>query len=320
MGATGFLLVALPILMLGMGGVELTHGLFVRQALSHALMEAGRAATVDHADPDTLAYAFERALGPLFLADGSLPRALAQRVRRTGQAPWRIRIIRPRRGAFVDHADPGLRIPGRPPGRRAVNHDYQRLQHQRLIEQGWVQGRGPTSGETIFQANTLELELIWPHEPLVPGIKALMRALSPADDRYRSRLMANGYLPILRGVTLAMQSHPIDWPDRGDGKVVHGEADRPTGSAPLTCTGMWSGCEPASLIADSPGRQADPAFENVGGVGNGHTHLDMGGGMDPPPGAIEAGAGDEVHPTGDAPIGTEDPMSGCGTATCCGIS
>lgn len=263
MGTTGFLLLALPILLLGLGGIDLAHGLFVRQALSHALIEAGRAATVDHAHPDTLVRAFERALHPLFLRAESLQHALAQRHRDTAQAPWQIRIIQPRRSAFTDHADPDARVAGDPPGQRAINHDYQALQHQRRLSEGWFQGRGPASKQTIFEANTLTLELIWPHEPLVPGIKALIRALSPSDDSYRSRLMAHGYLPILRGVSLSMQSHPVDWPDRSDGKVIHGEMNKISPSPLATCTGFWSRCT-APDVLPQPSRPIGPAEHEKG--------------------------------------------------------
>lgn len=250
------LLIAPPVLLLGLGGMDLAHGLFVRQALSHALIEAGRAAIVDHADPDTLVQAFERALRPLFLHPDSLAHALAQRSHETGQAPWQIRIIRPRRSAFIDHADPDVRIAAHPSGHRAINHDYQVLQHQRRLSEGWPQGRGPASGQTIFEATTLTLELVWPHEPLVPGLKTLIRTLSPADDSYRSRLMTHGYLPILRGVSLSMQSHPIDWPDRNDGKVIHGEMSEIPPGPLATCTGLWGRC---TTPLPQPAKPTDPA-------------------------------------------------------------
>lgn len=271
MGAAGFLLTAVPILILGLGGVELAHGLFVRQALSHALIEAGRAAMADHAHPDTLAEAFEHALRPLFLKSGSLPRALAQRTRDTGQAPWQIHIVQPHRTAFTDHADPHLRIAEHPIGQRAINHDYQALQHERHLREGWPQGRGPASGQTIFQANTLTLELIWPHEPLTPGIKAIMRALNPADDSYRSRAMAYGYLPIPRSVSLAMQSHPVEWPDRSDGKVIHGEMGNGPGSPPISCTGLWSRCAPLGVRSAPNTNTPVESIGEPGGAGPGHT-------------------------------------------------
>lgn len=263
MGTTGFLLLALPILLLGLGGIDLAHGLFVRQALSHALIEAGRTATVAHAHPDTLAQAFEHALHPLFLRTDSLQHALAQRHHDTGQAPWQIRIIQPRRSAFTDHADPDASTTDYPSGQRTINHDYQALQHQRRLNEGWPQGRGPASKQTIFEANTLTLELVWPHEPLVPGIKTLIRALSPSDDSYRSRLMAHGYLPILRGVSLSMQSHPVDWPDRSDGKVIHDKMSEISSGPLATCTGFWSRCT-ASATSTQPNRPIDPAEREKG--------------------------------------------------------
>lgn len=275
LGATSFLLTTLPILLLGLGGVELAHGLFVRQALSHALVQAGRAATVDHADPAALTLAFERALHPLFLQPGSLSRALAQRIHDTGAAPWQIRILQPQRAAFADHADPEASVPTTASGLRAINHDYQALQHDRRLGEGWPQGQGPVSGQTIFQANTLTLELVWLHEPLTPGLKTLMRTLSPADESYRSRAMAQGYLPIVRGISLTMQSHPVDWPDRSDGKVVHGMTGDWTSVALRDCADAWNGCappsphtpsEPAAPIQAGPAHPPNVNEGNIEGV------------------------------------------------------
>ncbi|MBV6271450.1 hypothetical protein KVP09_00760 [Alcaligenaceae bacterium CGII-47] len=312
LGAAGFLLAALPILLLGLGGVELTHGLFVRQALSHALVEAGRAAIVDHAHPDTLVEAFEHALHPLFLQEGSLHRALAQRKRDTGRAPWQIRIVQPRRAAFVDHISSATNDRSSPSGWRTINHDYQALQHEQRLRQGWPEGRGPISGQTIFEANTLTLELIWPHEPLVPGIKALMRVLRPSDDSYRHHLMSHGYLPILRGVSLSMQSHPVAWPDRSDGKVIHGEiSDILTGPA-ANCAGFWGGC--AALAAQSVSERPTAPIKYGEGGEPRHDIDDNSGAVNEP----SSSPGHKDEPSGEFNREADiEPRSDCDPAGCC---
>ncbi len=247
-GMAGFLLTALPVLLLGAGAIETAHWLFLRQTLSHALVEAGRAAATRHAQPAALARAFEDALRMLHPEIRQRDAALAWRRRALDGPPWRIRVIRPARAAFLDHADPGT---GAPPagalGPAQIRNDRQHEQHQRAMRMGWPAGRGPVSGETVFEANTLQLELIWPHRPLLPGVAAVLRLMaesaSPEDDR--RRVLTQGLLPIVRSATLAMHSHPAQWPDLADGRVVHGNpASGPPSAAGPDCAHGPNACLP----------------------------------------------------------------------------
>lgn len=301
--ALSFLLTALPVLMLGLGGIELHNWLWVRQVLGHALLEAGRAASADHARPDTIVAEFEHALRPLYLTPGSLDRALAQRSLDTGQAPWQIRIRAPARAAFLDHAAPGLRAAGTPDGLQTINHDYQPAQHRRRTAQGWPEGKGPISGQTIFEANTLDIELIWAHEPLIPGIRTLMRAFGSEVSDYRGHVYAQGYLPMLRQLTLTMQSHPVAWPDRTDGKVVHGTVAHLPTPETVECTGFWAECGTRSYggtinLPGTPANGAAPPQTSSPGMPS------VNDGINPEPGAI----GDQT-----------DGMPGAGDAPACGL-
>lgn len=224
----GFLLAAIPVLTLGLGGIEAAHWAGLRQTLSLALMEAARVGATRQARPQDIARAFEHGLRMAYPDPRAAARALRERRAALG-APWRIRIARPAPEAFPDHADPDLRGPRRHPGQPLIRNDYQARQHALRLAQGWPEGRGPRSGLTIHEANTLVLELWWPHRPLLPGVAAIVRALAPlAVDPAQSRLMAAGYLPFRRCAAVAMQSHPAAWPDLADGRVTHG-AVAPTG-------------------------------------------------------------------------------------------
>lgn len=249
-GMAGFLLAAMPVLTLGLGGVEAAHWSGLRQTLSLALMEAARAGATHQARPQTIAQAFEHGLRMAYPDPRAAARALRERQAALG-APWRIRIARPGPKAFLDHADPDLRGPRAYPGQPLIRNDYQARQHTRRLAQGWPEGRGPRSGLSIHEANTLVLELWWPHRPLIPGLGAIVRALAPlADEPTQSRLMAAGYLPFRRRVAVAMQSHPAAWPDLADGRVTRSAAPTPdwiaehagpdgvlgTGGTPLTDT------------------------------------------------------------------------------------
>ena len=218
----GFLLASIPVLTLGLGGIEAAHWSGLRQTLSLALMEAARAGATRQARPQAIAQAFEHGLRMAYPDPRAAVRALRERRAALG-APWRIRIARPTPEAFPDHADPDLRGPRRHPGQPLIRNDHQARQHALRLAQGWPGGRGPRSGLTIHEANTLVLELWWPHRPLLPGVAAIVRALAPlAGDPAQARLMAAGYLPFRRRAAVAMQSHPAAWPDLADGRVTHG--------------------------------------------------------------------------------------------------
>src|SRR3546814_5391268 len=47
---------------------------------------------------------------------------------------------------------------------------------------------------------------------------------------------------MLRQLTLTMQSHPVAWPDRTDGKVVHGVVTHLPTPAVVECSGFWAEC------------------------------------------------------------------------------
>src|SRR5690606_16848997 len=109
-----FSIVAIPVLLLGLGGIEIAHWHLTRQALSLALLEAGRAGITDHARPLSMAARFEQALLPLFPASstGSARQnqqaAFQQRQHTTGAPPWHIAIVSPTPQAFQDFAEPSL--------------------------------------------------------------------------------------------------------------------------------------------------------------------------------------------------------------------
>ncbi|MER1966228.1 hypothetical protein [Castellaniella sp. GW247-6E4] len=285
-GMAGFLLTALPVLLLGAGGIETAHWLFLRQSLGFALVEAGRAAITRQAEPAALAQAFERALRILHPQPPQLEAALAWRRHALDGLPWRIRIVRPARAAFLDHADADLGARGAPARLATIRNDRQDEQYRRDRAKGWPEGRGPTSGDTIFEANTLALELTWPHRPLLPGVAAVLRLMArpSAPSDYRQRVLAQGLLPIMRSTMLAMHSHPARWPDLADGRVVH-EGSAPTGAAHASgCRAGAPACLPihneAGPVPGVPGPGLAPA--------TGADSLDSG-----TPADKKAGAGDQ---------------------------
>lgn len=225
-----FSIVAIPILMLGLGSIEIAQWFFHKQAISLALVEAGRAAIVDHAHPLTIESVFEEAMLPMFasatqpLSRQRLRQALNERQLKTGAPPWRIEIISPAPAAFHDFSTSTLAI-AQQTGLPAIDNTYLADQDARKQAQGWTRGVGPHSGHTIWYANTLVLRLTWLHEPLLPGAKSLIRLMGKPLGSYGQRAMARGgYLPLTQEIALVMQSHPVYWPLPSSGKIVRADA------------------------------------------------------------------------------------------------
>ncbi len=319
-----FSIVAVPVLLLGMGSIEASQWFFTRQALSLALLEAGRAAITAHARPAAIEAAFEQALLPLF-ADASehrsnqrLHNALAERRLLTDAAAWRIEILSPSPQAFTDFSDPALAI-AQETGLRAINNNYLAEQARRTTARGRAPADGSESGLNILQANTLVLRLTYLHEPILPGIKGLVRLLGSQGNSYGQNAMARGgYIPVVRTVALVMQSHPVDWPSLANGKVV--KEQLPSTSLPVavaSCQGLW--------CMDAPGAPALGAIPQPStGTGTGSTLPQWPPAANSPPSPGQTAGTVPDNPleidtgTGKPPgleVGPDDPA--CGVALCC---
>lgn len=275
-----FSLIAIPILLAGLGSIEIARWLFIKQAISLALLEAARAGATQHASPHAIASAFEKALAPLF--PPTARQSSAQRVQsgligretEIGLPGWQIEIIEPSAKTFRDFSDPTLPI-SRQTGLAAINNHYQMEQDRALRAKGRPNGLGPESGHTIYQANTLVLKATYLQTPLVPGVKGLIRALSRQTDGYASQAMARGgYLPITQKIAVTMQSHPVQWPTLTNRKVIP-PASRPAALLPYrdtACHGLWCLRSPGAGAIDTDTRpvpgldQAAPAGQDPQGT------------------------------------------------------
>ncbi len=313
-----FSIVMVPVLLAGLGIIEIAQWFFTKQAVSLALLEAGRAASVDHANPKTIELAFERAIQPLYTsasgqpASSRLHTALQQRQLATGAAPWQIEVLSPSAAAFTDFSQPGLQIDGAQ-GLAAINNHYLAEQHERLRNQGWLNGQGPQSNITIFQANTLVLRASWLHQPIVPGVSELLRMLGKPHGSYSQHAMAlGGYLPIKQELALVMQSHPANWPALANGKVTGPEmlstvvAD---GTPIDPCIGIWCA---RNWQATSPPGNGSPGGPSISGP----DHI-----PDTPAPPSSQPPGTPLDPDGNAPpwelpdLDPTDPA--CGVSLCC---
>lgn len=318
-----FSIVAIPLLLVGLGSIEIAQWFFVKQAVSLALTEAARAGITRHASPDAIEAAFEYGLLPLYPATATqtsrqrLQQALA---RRSDMAmnlpPWQIEILSPTERAFRDFNDPQLTI-GQERGLAAINNNYQAEQDQRHRARGWPNGLGPVSNLSIYQANTLTLKATYLHEPTIPGLKSLIRLLPTGSGSYAQYAMANGgYLPVQQEIQLTMQSHALNWPEPANRKVIkHAESQRYGIALPAaSCQGIWC------LGSHLPGALEPPTSAIIP---DGTAKTDTGAvNPDAAPGIKQAN-GDATNPAGSQPdspftdltIAPDDPA--CGVTLCC---
>ncbi len=262
----GFLLAAIPLVMLALGGVELAHWLSLRQVLSMALINSARVGVTHQAQPMAIAASFEHNLHMLWPQAQNIQQQLRRRQTRLG-LPWQIRILQPQPAAFADFADSSLKGPPDRPRLAVINNNYQSLQHRKNLSRGWPDGNGPRSAQDIFQANTLSLELLWPEKPLLPITTVLLKTLAgTVKDQLSANWMQAGYLPFKRYASMAMQSHPAQWPGLADGRVVYASSSWPsraaTQNSPPTSTAPANAGETAP---DNTGNN-NPTATNADGL------------------------------------------------------
>ncbi|WP_165359073.1 TadE/TadG family type IV pilus assembly protein [Achromobacter agilis] len=221
--AIEFAVAAAIVLLLGLLALEAAHWQGTRQMIHLALIEAARAGATTHGDPARMRTSFLQALLPRDasaqgLADARRRQAsrLAELAAIAGTPPWRIEVLLPDERSFRDHARPGLHIAAAA-GLRAIDNDYQDLQHARRPP--------PPGGQSIFQANTLKLRLTYLHKPLLPPLRALLGLLGRNTDSYAGHAQARGLLPLRVELEMEMQSHPAEWARRArhPAGIVYGE-------------------------------------------------------------------------------------------------
>lgn len=312
-GMVEFSIIALPLLMLGLGSVEVSHWFYTRQALSLALLDAGRAAITDHNRAARIITTFEASLRPLYAAPRPsdttqrLRHALSSRQSRMQGTPWQIEVLSPSASVYADFSDTGLHIDGAS-GRPAINNHYLAEQDDRNRRKGWSDGQGPISGQTIYEANTVVLRLSWLHQPRLPIMRPLLRALGNPHGNYRQRGLAQSYLPMTRQITLLMQSHPVHWSDDPSGKVIY-HAENDVGN--LQCP-TWL-CE----------KNSDTPLTTFDGLVPGSTDSSTPSTSDPTPSdngtstasAGSSDSGDAASEVTTPAVDPDDPA--CGVMLCC---
>jgi len=218
-GTIEFLVAAVPLLFSAMVTYEASRWYMTREAVNLALLEAARAGSVAHARPQAIENAFLNALTPLFApaGRGRNPQArmmfeLSQFELNSGDLAWNITILHPSAAEFADFMQKDLPI-ALTTGLPAINNHYQYRQHQQ-------RGKGRLSGSTIYDANTLQLQVRYLYQPVVPGMRTLLRSIFSAAGQADSAAATHGALSIVSAISIEMQSHPVFW-QSGETRHVH---------------------------------------------------------------------------------------------------
>ncbi len=200
----------MALLLAGMGAFEASRWNMTREALSLALLQAARTGSVSHARPQAIEDAFLHGLTVLYAPPGRFPTARARMEdtlrrfeRDNDRLAWEIEILHPNAAEYADFMQKNLPI-AIESGNPAINNNYQFEQHQQIPQ-------GRFSGSTIYEANTLQLQLVYLYQPVVPGMKALLRKAVRAIGEKDSPMSTLGVVPIRTGISIEMHSHPVLW-------------------------------------------------------------------------------------------------------------
>lgn len=217
------LLIAAPVILFaGLVIVQVVLLMQARQALRLGALEAARAASVAHADPQAALQGLARGLAPWWIgaqsAQDALTAPLQTQVHLTlalAQGRLRITPLAPSRAAFADWAVPARDDAGQMmEGQQEIPNDALRIRatetQPNTPAPGLSDGQpiGARSGQTLLQANVFRLQIDYVVPLRVPVAGHALAALARAwqtDPGMRSMASAQG-VPVRVSAAVRMQS------------------------------------------------------------------------------------------------------------------
>ena len=217
------LLVAAPVVLFaGLVIVQVVLLMQARQALRLGVLEAARAASVAHADPQAAIQGLARGLAPWWAGAQQTQDALIAPVRTQihltqALASGRLRItqLAPTEAAFIDWAVPATNEEGQLlSGQREIPNDALRIRSTETQPQTALTGLrngqpiGARSGQTLLQANVLKLQVDYVvpmRVPLAGQAIALLARTWQSDPGLRLMSSAQG-VPVRVSVAARMQT------------------------------------------------------------------------------------------------------------------
>lgn len=206
-------LVFIPLSLMAALLIELAHSQSVGDITQLAIYQAARAASLAGAQPEVADQAFSQAITPLYLSAEQQPERKARHdpprkntLTETGLRLWQIEMTNPDIKSFTDFAQVRLSAIHKRP---TLDNNYLSEQHEANIRKGWAEGRGPVSGQTVFDANTLRLEVSLLYKPRAPGIGTILKVLGARRSDRTGTAWQQGYLVANRYAEIMMQSDAI---------------------------------------------------------------------------------------------------------------
>ena len=184
----------------------------LRVRLQHSLLQAARQASVQHAQPDTIALAFSQTLA-------------AAKVPLHDQ--WQIQILSPSPQAFMLHGKTSRLHEGR----TRITQGWQALQDEQASH----------SSPSIYQANILHLYLLYAHKP---GPLSLLRLL-PQLTASMPGPSGSAAIWLRLEIRHPMQSDAVQWDDLADGRVIYAQQTENELALPVSQTDWSANLEPA---------------------------------------------------------------------------
>lgn len=223
-----------PVLtLLGLASVQYGLMFFNKNHLNHAAFMAARAGSVRQADPDQVRTAFVRALTPIYGGGRNTVELAASFARAQADVGSfsRIEILNPTRESFDDWSSTELEDKY---GKRAIPNAHLTAKDPAQI--------GPSSGQSIQDANLLKLRVTYGYQPRVPLMGLIYRKylawLDPGTDAFNSSLIAQGRIPMVAQATVQMHSdalepgNPVSSPGGGNNGSSTDPGDPPTVETP----------------------------------------------------------------------------------------
>jgi len=242
-----FIVVGPMLTLIGLGILQYAMIFFAKNQVNHATFMAARAGTMDHANLATIRAEYVKALVPMY-GGGTTPDQITASLAKADddvnrENATRIRMLNPTAESFADWKEPKLAVKYNTGGKRVIPNANLNSKDQTV---------GPTSGQTIYDANLLKLRILHGYEPKIPVARsvfvAYLKAMDPGNDPEYTALVQAGRIPLTINVTMHMQSDAIEQtpesaPGAGNNGTPTNPGDPPVSQNPLpTCTGI--GCMP----------------------------------------------------------------------------
>jgi hypothetical protein len=199
--------------LLGLAILQYGMLFFAKNQINYAAFMAARAGSMGHASLDQAKAAYVRAMVPLY-GGGRDSVELAEafgKAKKDIESFTRIELLNPTKESFADWNDPALQaIVGK--GKAKGGGDARVIPNSGLSAQSIKVG--PTSGQSIQDANLIKLRITQGYQPKIPLVRGIyataLQFLDNKSDTFYTALLADERIPVVSYVTLHMQSDAIE--------------------------------------------------------------------------------------------------------------